>query len=128
MSAVWYGGQRGPVHQTATYTDYALISRVFYTRWCIDTIDSPDDEHWVARNMYRSEINTLKKCVNLGYEHELFWEAQSTEFKKCGNIDVLFVFERLESWDSLKQTRYKILPPVYGKDILKPLYACKNLV
>jgi len=31
----------------------------------IDTIDSPDDENWVARNMYRSEINTLKKCVKL---------------------------------------------------------------
>ena len=26
-------------------------TRVIYTRWCIDTIDSPDDEHWVARNM-----------------------------------------------------------------------------
>jgi len=39
--------------------------RVIYTRRCIDTIDSPDDEHWVARNMYRSEINTLKKCVQL---------------------------------------------------------------
>ena len=38
---------------------------VIYIRWCIDTIDSPDDEHWVARNMYRSEINTLKKCVKL---------------------------------------------------------------
>ena len=31
----------------------------------IDTIDSPDDENWVARNVYRSEINTLKKCVTL---------------------------------------------------------------
>ena len=27
------------------------LHRVIYTRWCIDTIDSPDDEHWVARNM-----------------------------------------------------------------------------
>ena len=35
------------------------------TRRCIDTIDSPDDEHWVARNMYRCEINTLKKYVKL---------------------------------------------------------------
>jgi len=35
------------------------IYRVIYTRWCIDTIDSPDDEHWVARNMQRSEIHTL---------------------------------------------------------------------
>jgi len=27
------------------------LHRVIYTRWCIDTIDSPDDEHWVARNL-----------------------------------------------------------------------------
>ena len=27
------------------------LHSVIYTRWCIDTIDSPDDEHWVARNM-----------------------------------------------------------------------------
>ena len=27
------------------------LHRVIYTRWCIDTIDSPDDEHWVARNV-----------------------------------------------------------------------------
>jgi hypothetical protein len=66
----------------STYTDYYLtmplcyagqrdripdghLHRVLYTRWCIDTIDSPDDVHWVAGNMYRSEINRLKKCVNL---------------------------------------------------------------
>jgi hypothetical protein len=36
-------------------------------RRCIDTIDSPDDEHCVTRNMYRSEIiNTQKNCVILG--------------------------------------------------------------
>ena len=28
-----------------------------YTRCCVDTIDSPDDEHEVARNMQRIEIN-----------------------------------------------------------------------
>jgi hypothetical protein len=41
------------------------LHRVIYTRQCIDTIDSPDDDHRVARNMYRSEINTLKECVKL---------------------------------------------------------------
>jgi hypothetical protein len=30
---------------------------------CIDTIDSPDDEHEVDRNMYRIEINTQKRTV-----------------------------------------------------------------
>ena len=33
------------------------LHRVIHARWCIDTIDSPDDEHWVARNMQRSKIN-----------------------------------------------------------------------
>jgi hypothetical protein len=32
------------------------LPRVTHTR-CIDTIDSPDDEHGVARNMNRIEIN-----------------------------------------------------------------------
>jgi hypothetical protein len=36
------------------------LHRVIYTRWCIDAIDSLDDERSVARNMWRSEINTLK--------------------------------------------------------------------
>jgi hypothetical protein len=31
---------------------------VTYTRGFIDTIDSLDDEHEVARSMYRIEINT----------------------------------------------------------------------
>jgi hypothetical protein len=39
------------------------LHRVTYTRGCIDTIDSPDDEHEVARNMYRIEINTWKRIV-----------------------------------------------------------------
>jgi len=36
---------------------------VTYTRCCIDTIDSPDDEHGVARNMYKTEIYTQKRIV-----------------------------------------------------------------
>ena len=31
--------------------------RVTYTRYRIDTINSPDDGHMAARNMYRIEIN-----------------------------------------------------------------------
>jgi len=34
----------GPENETATDT-------MAYTRCCIDIIDSPDDEHGVARNM-----------------------------------------------------------------------------
>jgi len=40
---------------------------VTYTRCRIDTINSPDDGHMDARNMYRIEINIYEKelCVNL---------------------------------------------------------------
>jgi len=43
------------------------LHRVTYTRCLIDTIESPDDEHGVARNMERIEINIYKKkmCVKL---------------------------------------------------------------
>jgi len=40
-----------PAHET-------VIDRVTYTRYCIDTIDSSDDEHEVARNMWRIKVNT----------------------------------------------------------------------
>jgi len=35
-----------------------VTNTVTYIRGCIDIIDSPDDEHEVARNMHRIEINT----------------------------------------------------------------------
>jgi hypothetical protein len=37
------------------------LHRVTYTRCCIDTIDSPNDEHKVAWNMSRIEINVYKR-------------------------------------------------------------------
>ena len=43
--------------------DYSLIFRVTYTIGCTDTIDSPDDEHEVARKMQTIEINTQKRIV-----------------------------------------------------------------
>jgi len=42
------------------------LTQTNHTRWCINTIRSPDDEHCDARNMYRDEINKyMKKCVKL---------------------------------------------------------------
>jgi len=43
------------------------LHRVTYNRYLIDTIESPDDEHLNAQNMYRIEINIYKKelCVPL---------------------------------------------------------------
>jgi len=37
--------------------------RVTNTKCRIDTVISPDDGHIVARNMYRKEINILRKIV-----------------------------------------------------------------
>jgi len=43
------------------------LRKVTYARCRIDKIDSPDDEHIVARNMWRIEINIYGKelCVKL---------------------------------------------------------------
>ena len=43
------------------------LHRVTHTRYGIDTIESPDDEHLNARNMYRIEITIYKKelCFKL---------------------------------------------------------------
>jgi len=46
--AVWYAGQRVTL---TCIPDLHSRHRVTYTRRCIDTIDSTDDEHWVARNI-----------------------------------------------------------------------------
>jgi hypothetical protein len=42
------GGNFPPDRQYGQSSTRMIYS---YTRWCIDTTDSPDDEHWVARNM-----------------------------------------------------------------------------
>ena len=40
-----------PAYHMVTNTDHSAVSRLRYTRDRIDTNDSPDDEHLVARNM-----------------------------------------------------------------------------
>ena len=53
-----------------------------YTRCCIDTIDSPDDEHEVARNMQKIEINIEKRIVlKVGHLPELYRDARSKKYK-----------------------------------------------
>jgi len=48
--------------QVQTCTPNGHLYRVTYTRCRIYTINSPDDGHVAARNMYRTEIkHTLKK-------------------------------------------------------------------
>ena len=42
------------------------LTKTNHTRWCINTIRSPDDEHYDNRNMLRGVINKdIKKCVKL---------------------------------------------------------------
>jgi len=47
----------------------------------INTIDSPDDEHRGARNMYRIGINIYEKRIvpQIGYLQEMNRDARSTE-------------------------------------------------
>ena len=52
------------------------------TKCRIDTVISHDDGHIVARNMYRKEINILKKlCTKLALFTRLCREARSTKHK-----------------------------------------------
>ena len=48
-----------------------------HTRWCINTIRSPDDKHCDARNMQRGEMNKysyIKKCTKLVIsQNYIYW-------------------------------------------------------
>jgi hypothetical protein len=57
---VWCAG----LDETAVSSKFAqqtVICTVTYTRCRIDTINSPDDGHMAAQNMYRIEINIHEK-------------------------------------------------------------------
>jgi hypothetical protein len=72
----WCGG----VH---TCTLNGHLYRVAYTRCRINTINSSDDGHMAARNMYKIEINIYKKEMfcHVSYLQGLYREAWSTEHK-----------------------------------------------
>jgi hypothetical protein len=63
---------RNPLGHSGTVTaliylfTHGHLHTVTYTRGRIDTIDSPDDEHLVSRNMYRIGINRykVKNCAS----------------------------------------------------------------
>ena len=58
------------------------LYRVTYTRFRIDTINSPVDGHMTARNMQRIEINISEKlCIKLVYLQRLQQDARSTIHK-----------------------------------------------
>jgi hypothetical protein len=60
------------------------LHRMTFTRCYINTIDSPNDEHRVARNMYRIGINELygkRSVCQVGYLQELNRDARLKEQK-----------------------------------------------
>jgi hypothetical protein len=67
---------------------------VTHTRCCIDKIDSPDDEHDVARNMYRIEINIQKKIIvrQFGHLQELYRDAARSAERKISKEIAAFFF------------------------------------
>ena len=72
------------VHVTLCRWPDGHLHRVTYTRCHINTIDSPDDERWGARNMWRSGMNIYEKkrtVRQVGYLQELHRDARSTEHK-----------------------------------------------
>jgi hypothetical protein len=76
--SVYVGDRR--VCRTCTLDGH--LQRVTYTRCRINTIDSPDDEHRDAGNIFRIIINIYEKIVRqIGYLQELNRYARSTEHK-----------------------------------------------
>ena len=67
-----------------TCTSNGHLYRVTYTRCRIDTINSPDDGHMAARNMYRIEINIHEKelCVKL-FINKDYTEMHGQQNIKC---------------------------------------------
>ena len=81
---VWYAGMFGnPWSFIYTCIPDGHLHRVTYARCRIDTIDSPDDEYLVARNMQSIEITIRKRIVpQVGY----FARIHVGVFFSCGVI------------------------------------------
>jgi hypothetical protein len=70
---------QGPVNNALHFMTYALVilnyllfCRITSSKCRTNTIVSPDDGHIVARNMYRKEINMLRKLVHqVGFIHKI---------------------------------------------------------
>ena len=57
-----------------------------HLHWPVSTVVSPDDGHMVARNMYRKEINILRKPVHqFGFIYKIF-VAQKIQFRGLSNV------------------------------------------
>jgi len=57
-----------------------------YTRCRIDTINSPDDGHIAARNMYKIEVGVYEGlCIKLVYLQRLYWDIGQQHIKYLKN-------------------------------------------
>jgi hypothetical protein len=72
---------------------------VYYTRWCIDTIWSSWWRAFVAWNMWRREINTLRKVCQVDHSLRLLWLWQT---KRTGSVHHDSVMLRIKNFH-LKQ-------------------------
>jgi hypothetical protein len=67
---------------------------VTHTRCCINTFDSPDDEHKVAQNMVRIEINIYKRNCASSW---LFVGIKTVTYvrvaQNAGNFDWLWHYQ-----------------------------------
>jgi hypothetical protein len=74
-----------------TCTPNGHLYRVTYTRSRIDTINSSDDGHMAARNMYRTEINIHEEKIvrQVGYVQRLYRDVRSTECKTGKKLPLL---------------------------------------
>jgi len=72
--------------------------RVTYTRGRIETIDSPDDKHLVARNMYRIGMKKYKKknCAS-SWSFTKTFEYTVTSSEKCADSSLVLTCDFLSA-------------------------------
>ena len=80
------------------------LTKTNHTRWCINTIRSPDDEHLMLETCREMKwINKyMKKCIMLVINRKLWRDARSTKYKilnyynfYCPIQNFLWVWHRL---------------------------------
>jgi hypothetical protein len=77
---VWYAGWNFFIPPCTPDSHPYIVTS---TKCGINKVISPDDGHIVARNLYRKEINILRKIVHqVGFIYKITEDARSTNHKK----------------------------------------------
>ena len=80
----WLSGMQG-----ALWTPDSHAHRVTNTKCRADTVISPDDGHIVVRNLYRKEINILRKTVHqVGFIYKIIKYQFTSLYRWFPNIGV----------------------------------------